>query len=169
MTTHVEVHHIARFISIDLDRQDAKLVARVNNSDFYPAFNIVSDSLHRNAILALCRIWDTQSDSANLNSLANMLSNSQVLADLARAGHPVDPKQIEKWQAEAAKVRDSDEVKALMTARHRALAHTANPNRAYKGKARVAIYGRRAPGNRVDNSHRRESERLHWLRLRPSV
>ena len=153
MTTHVEVHHTARVISIDLDLaiafyetffpsgQNAKLVARMNNSDFYPAFNIVSDSLHRNAILALCRIWDTQSDSANLNSLAKMLSKSQVLADLARAGHPVDPRQIEKWQADVAKVRDSEELKALMTARHRALAHTANPNRGYKGKARVAVYG----------------------------
>ena len=113
----------------------------MNNADFYPAFNIISDSLHRNAILALCRIWDTQSDSANLNSLAKMFSNSQVLADLSRAGHRVDPRQIAKWQADVAKVRDSEELKALMTARHRALAHTANPNRGYKGKARVAVYG----------------------------
>jgi hypothetical protein len=153
MTTNVEVHRAARVISIDLDLaiafyetfvpsgQDANLIARVNNSDFYPAFNIISDSLHRNAIMALCRIWDTQSDSANLHSLAKMFSNSQVLADLARAGHPVDSKQIETWQAEVAKVKDSDELQALMTARHRALAHTANPNKGYKGKARVAVYG----------------------------
>src|SRR5262249_10556007 len=56
-------------------------------------------------------------------------------------GHPVDSRQIETWQAEVAKVKDSDELQALMTARHRALAHTANPNKGYKGKARVAVYG----------------------------
>jgi hypothetical protein len=153
MTTNVEVHRIARVISIDLDLavafyetffpsgQDAKLIARVNKSDFHPAFNIISDSLHRNAIMALCRIWDTQPDSANLNSLAKMFGNNRVLADLARAGQAVDPKQMKRWQADVAKVKDSDELGALMTARHRALAHTANPNTGYKGRARVAVYG----------------------------
>jgi hypothetical protein len=95
--------------------QDATLIARVNRSDFYPAFNIVSDSLHRNAIMALCRIWDTQPDSANLNSLAKMFTNNQVLADIARAEHPVDPNQMKKWQADVAMVNTSDELKALMT------------------------------------------------------
>jgi AbiU2 len=113
----------------------------VNNSDFYPAFNIIADSLHRNAIMALCRIWDTQSDSANLNSLAKMFSNNQVLADIARATHPMDPKQMRKWQADVAKIKDSEELEALMTARHRALAHSASPNKGYKGKARIAVYG----------------------------
>jgi AbiU2 len=153
MPTNVEVPRTARVVSIDLDLavafyetflpsgQDAKLIARVNESDFYPAFNVISDSLHRNAIMALCRIWDTQSDSANLNSLAKMFRNNQVLTDLARAGHVVDPKQMKKWQADVAKVKDSDELEALMAARHRALAHTANPNKAYRGKARVAVYG----------------------------
>jgi hypothetical protein len=153
MTSTVEVHRTARVISIDLDLavafyetffpsgQDADLIARVNKSDFHPAFNIISDSLHRNAIMALCRIWDTQSDSANLNSLAKMLANNQVLADLARAGHAVDPKQTKKWHADVARVNDSDELEALMTARNRALAHTASPNKAYRGKARVAMYG----------------------------
>jgi hypothetical protein len=153
MATTVEVHRTARVISIDLDLavafyetffptgRDANLIARVNKSDFYPAFNIISDSLHRNAIMALCRIWDTQGDSANLNSLAKMFGNNQLLADLARAGPSVDPKQMKKWQADIDRVNDSDEFEALMTARHRALAHTANPNRAYRGKARVAMYG----------------------------
>jgi AbiU2/Schlafen, AlbA_2 len=154
MSTSIEIHGTARVISIDLDLavafyetffpsgQDAKLIARVNTGDFYPAFNVVSDSLHRNAIMALCRIWDTQPDSANLNSLAKMFGNNQVLANLARAGHAVVPKQMKKWQADVAKVKDSDELQALMDgARHRALAHTASPNKAYKGKARVAMYG----------------------------
>ena len=63
----VEVYRTAEAISEDLDLavafyetffpsgQDAKLIARVNKSAFHPAFNIVSDSLHRNAIMALCR------------------------------------------------------------------------------------------------------------------
>jgi hypothetical protein len=127
LTTNVNVRRTAMVINIDLDLavafyetffpsgQDATLIARVNRSDFYPAFNIVSDSLHRNAIMALCRIWDTQPDSANLNSLAKMFTNNQVLADIARAEHPVDPNQMKKWQADVAMVNTSDELKALMT------------------------------------------------------
>jgi hypothetical protein len=136
MSTSIEIHGTARVISIDLDLavafyetffpsgQDAKLIARVNTGDFYPAFNVVSDSLHRNAIMALCRIWDTQPDSVNLNSLAKMFGNNQVLANLARAGHAVVPKQMKKWQADVAKVKDSDELQALMTARATALLPT---------------------------------------------
>jgi hypothetical protein len=150
---NVELYRTASVISIDLDLavafyetffpsgQDADLIARMNKSDFYPAFNIISDSLHRNAIMAVCRIWDTRPDSANLNSLAKMLANNQVLADLARAGHPVDPKRLRKWYADVAQVNDSDELGALVAVRHRALAHTASPNKVYKDKARVAVYG----------------------------
>jgi hypothetical protein len=153
MTTNVEVYHTARAISRDLDEavafyetffpsgRDAKLIASVNKSAFHPAFNIVSDSLHRNAIMALCRIWDTQPDSANLNSLAKMFGNNQVLADFSRGGRTVDPKQMKRWQADIAKVKNSDELKALMRARHRALAHTASPYKRYKGKARGTVYG----------------------------
>jgi hypothetical protein len=153
MTTNVEVHRTARVITIDLDLavafyetffpsgQDADLIARVNKSDFHQAFNIISDSLHRNAIMALCRIWDTNPDSANLNSLARMFGNTQVLADLARASNTIDPQQMKKWQADVAKVKNSDELEASMMARHTALAQTASPNKGYKGKARAAVYG----------------------------
>jgi hypothetical protein len=34
---------------------------------------------------------------------------------------------MKKWKADVAKVNASDELEALMTARHRALAHTAGP------------------------------------------
>ena len=34
-----------------------------------------------------------------------------------------------------------EELEALRRARHRAIAHTATPNKLYKGKARVAQYG----------------------------
>lgn len=56
-----------RVISIDLDLalasyethlpsgQDADLISRVNKYAFYPAFNVISDALHRNTIIALCR------------------------------------------------------------------------------------------------------------------
>src|SRR5262249_47547719 len=99
MATIVELRRIAKVISIDLDHavafhetfvptgRDAGLIGRVNNTDFYPTFNIISDSLHRNAIMALCRIWDTQKDTANLNSLAKMFRNNHVLVELDKAGH----------------------------------------------------------------------------------
>jgi hypothetical protein len=153
VTTNIELYRTARVINIDLDLalafhetflpsgKDGALIAQINKSDFYPAFNIISDSLHRNVIFALCRTWDAQTDSANLNSLARMFRNNQVLADLSRARHPVDPKQMKKWQAEVKKVSDSEELQALITARHRALAHTASPNKGYRGKARGAVYG----------------------------
>jgi hypothetical protein len=80
-----------------------------------------------------------------------MLDSNQVLADLARAGHPVDPRLMKKWQADVSKVKNSDELEALMTARHRALAHTASPNKGYKGKARGRPVWRRAPGHGVDD------------------
>jgi hypothetical protein len=69
----------------------------VNKSAFHPAFKIVSASLHFTAIRALCRIWDTHPDSANRNSLAKLFGNTQVLADL-------DPKQMQRWQADIAKL-----------------------------------------------------------------
>jgi len=78
MACDLQIHRTVRAISIDLDLavtfyetyvpsgQDASLIDRVNKVAFYPAFNIISDSLHRNVILALCRIWDTRPDTANL-------------------------------------------------------------------------------------------------------
>jgi hypothetical protein len=131
-----DVRKVARVISVNLDHavafyemffpsgQDAGLIARMNRTDYYPAFNIISDALHREAIMALCRIWDTQSDSANLGALVSMLKNNQILADLARAGHTIDPDQLNKWRADVAEVKDSEELEAIMTARNRALAHT---------------------------------------------
>ena len=38
-------------------------------------------------------------------------------------------------------MRNSPEYRALLRARHRALAHTATPNEPYTGTARVANYG----------------------------
>jgi hypothetical protein len=80
MAANLETHRTVRAISIDLDLaiafyetyvpsgQDATLIDRINKVDFYPAFNIISVSLHQNVIMTLCRIWDTRTDTADLNS-----------------------------------------------------------------------------------------------------
>jgi hypothetical protein len=153
MAANLEIHRTVRAISIDLDlaiafyetyvpsSQDATLVDRMNKGDFYPAFNVISDSLHRNVIVTLCRIWDTRTDTADLNSLADEFRDPQVIADLEAIGHAVDPKQLNKWHAEINAVNKSSELLALKRARHRAIAHTATPNEPYRGKARVTQFG----------------------------
>jgi hypothetical protein len=121
--------------------QDVGLIDRVNNVDFCPAFNCISDALHRNVIMALCRIWDTRADTANLTRLASEFRDPKVIADLVSIGCKVDASQLKKWLTEIDAVSKSDELSALMRARHRALAHTPSPNVLYKGKARIAEYG----------------------------
>jgi hypothetical protein len=79
MAANLEIHRTVRAISIALDEaiayhetfvpsgQDAVLIDRINKMNLHPAFNIVSDSLHRSVIVTLCRIWDTRKDTANTN------------------------------------------------------------------------------------------------------
>jgi len=153
MPDNVEIRRTVRAISIDLDYaiafyetylptgQDAALIERINRVDFYPAFNVISDSLHQSVIVTLCRIWDTRRDTADLNSLADAFSDSAVIADLGAAGHTVDPSQTSKWLAEVDAVNKSAELAALKRARHRGIAHRATPNEPYNGAARVAQYG----------------------------
>jgi hypothetical protein len=121
--------------------QDKTLIDRMNKVDFYPTLNAISDSLHQSVVATLCRIWDTRRDTADLNSVAADFRDAQVIADLAAAGHAIDPGQLNKWLAEIEAVNKSDELLALKRARHRAIAHTATPNVAYHGPARVAQYG----------------------------
>jgi AbiU2 len=121
--------------------RDKALISRVNSVGLHPAFNIISDALHRNVFMALCRIWDRRRDTANLNRLADKFRDAKVLAALDNAGHKTDAKQVRKWLTEIDAVNKSDELSALKRARDRALAHTANPNEPYQGKARVADFG----------------------------
>jgi hypothetical protein len=153
MANNPEIHRTLRAISLDLDSaiafyetfvptgKDASLIDRINKVVFYPAFNIISESLHQSVIATLCRIWDTRSDTANLNSLADEFRDPKVMADLAAVGHVVDPQHLNKWLAEVDAVNKSDELLALKRARHRAIAHTATPNEPYRGRARIAQYG----------------------------
>ena len=148
-----ELHRKVRAISRDLDSaiayyemfvpsgQDKVLIDRINTVEFYPAFNIISESLHASTIATLCRIWDTRRDTADLNSLAAEFRDAAVIADLASAGHVIDPAQLDRWFADLDAVNKSDELLALKRARHRAIAHTATPNKLYQGTARVAQYG----------------------------
>jgi AbiU2 len=106
--------------------QDAGLIARINKVDYYPAFNVISDSLHQSVIVTLCRIWDTRRDTADLSSLADAFADSVVIADLAAAGHTIDPGQTSKWLAKIEAVNKSDELAALKRARHRGIAHRAD-------------------------------------------
>jgi AbiU2 len=151
--TNVELHRTIRAISITLDHtiafyetylpsgQDSLLINRVNRSDFYPAFNVISDALHREVILGLCRIWESRKDTANLNCLDAAFRDKKVLTDLMTVGHSMDMNALKKWRGEIKAARDSDELSALKRARDRALAHTASPNRVYEGNARVALFG----------------------------
>jgi hypothetical protein len=153
MPPNLELRRTVRSISINLDEaiasyetfvptgQDATLIGRMNTTDFYPAFNVISDALHRIVIATLCRIWDTRGDTADLNGLATDFRDAAVIAGLAAVGHVVAPGQLNKWLSEIDAVNKSDELLALKRARHRVIAHTATPNTAYQGKARVAQYG----------------------------
>jgi hypothetical protein len=150
---NAELHRTVRAISITLDHtiafyetylpsgQDSVLIERVNRSDFYQAFNVVSDALYREVILGLCRIWESRKDTANLICLDAAFRHKKVLADLTSAGHAMDMDALKKWQGEIEAGRNSDELSALKRARDRALAHTASPNGVYKGNARVALFG----------------------------
>lgn len=64
-----------------------------------------------------------------------------MLAELAAAGHAVDPAQMSRWLSEVEAVSKSNELAALKRARHRAIAHRATPNTPYQGLARLAQYG----------------------------
>jgi hypothetical protein len=153
MSANAEIHRTVRAISIDLDYaiafyetyvptgQDTALIDRVNKSDFYPAFNVISDSLHQSVVVTLCRIWDTRTDTADLNSLADAFGDAAVIGDLAAAGHAIDPGQLSKWLSEIDAVNKSNELAALKRARHRGIAHRATPNSPYRGAARGAVYG----------------------------
>ncbi len=153
MPANLELHHTVRAISIDLDYaiafyetyvptgQDAALIDRINQVDYYPAFNVISDSLHQSVIVTLCRIWDTRRDTADLNSLADDFRDAAVMVELAAIGHAVDPTQMSKWLSAVEAVNKSNELAALKRARHRAIAHRATPNTPYQGLARVAQYG----------------------------
>jgi hypothetical protein len=153
MPANVEIHRTVRAVSIDLDYaiafyetfvptgQDASLIDRINKVDFYPAFNVISDSLHQSVIVTLCRIWDTRRDTADLNSLADAFGDAAVIADLAAAGHMIDRGMLSRWLSDIDAVNKSDELAALRRERHRGIAHRATPNEPYKGAARGAVYG----------------------------
>lgn len=151
MSTDVEIRRTVRAIIDDLDRalayyetyvptgQDVSLINRINAGGFHPAFNIISDALHINAILALCRIWDGKKGTANLSRLANKIRRSA--AELARAGHTIDQQRLDKWLSAIEAGNKSSELLALRRVRNRALAHRADPNEEYNGKARPAVFG----------------------------
>jgi hypothetical protein len=121
--------------------QDVALIERINRSGFHPAFNTISDALHRSIILTLCRIWDTRDDTADINGIAFAFRDPVALAKLNHDGHATDAKAVKAWFKKVGAVRNSAEYRALLRARHRALAHTATPNEPYTGTARVAQYG----------------------------
>jgi AbiU2 len=149
----LELLRIVRAISIGLDEavayfetyvpsgQNRTLLDRINRTGFHPAFNVVSDALHRNVIMALCRIWDTRDDTADINTVARAFRDPDMLAKLRADGHAMDAKELKAWLKAVGAVNNSMEFRALKRARHRALAHTATPNVPYDGSARVAQYG----------------------------
>jgi hypothetical protein len=113
--------------------RDRDLIGRINAGGINPGYNVISESLHRSVILALCRIWDKSGDSVHIPSFVRALSKSSISA--AAKG------EIAKLKPAIDGVVDSDELEALKRLRHLYLAHTADPNKAYRGKARTAVYG----------------------------
>jgi uncharacterized protein YabN with tetrapyrrole methylase and pyrophosphatase domain len=138
MSVRTEILRTLREVTSDLDvaiafyqtfvptGQDAALIDRINKFKFVPAFNVISDSLHQSVTVALCRIWDTR--TADLNRLAVAFADAKVIAALAAAGYAIDPDQLNKWLSEIDAVNRSKELAALKRARHRSIAHRANPN-----------------------------------------
>jgi hypothetical protein len=151
MATEVEIRRTLRTLIADLDRaiafyetyvptgQDINLIDRINKTDFYPAYNIISEALHINAILTLCRLWDSKKETASLCQLASKFCRS--MDELSKAGHKIHPQKIDKWLRDVEAGNKSGELLALRRIRHRALAHRADPNNTYTGKARNAVYG----------------------------
>lgn len=70
MPANLELHRTVRAISVDLDYaiafyetyvptgQDTALIDRINKVDYYPAFNVISDSLHQSVIVTRFGIRD---------------------------------------------------------------------------------------------------------------
>jgi hypothetical protein len=153
MTSQIDILRVARRISIDLDEaiaayetfkptgSDRRLIARVNGTGFHPAFNAISDALHREIILALCRIWDPTKNTSNINWLVREICKPHLLNSYSQLQQDAIKKCHPRWQLTIQKTNNSARLKALKRARDRALAHSATPNQPYLGKARVAKYG----------------------------
>jgi hypothetical protein len=153
MTFQINILRVARRISIDLDEaiaayetfkptgSDRRLIARVNGAGFHPAFNAISEALHRETILALCRIWDPTKNTSNINWLVREICKSHLLSSYSQSQQDAIKKGHPRWQLTIEKTNNSARFKALKRARDRAFAHSASPNQPYLGKARVAKYG----------------------------
>jgi hypothetical protein len=125
MATNVEIHQTVRAIGLSLDEtiafyetyapsaQNPALIERVNQCGLHPAFNVISDALHRETIIGLCRIWDEGRGTATLKHLAGKFSNARVLADLKSAGRSIDATALGKWVANVDAGRKLDELSAL--------------------------------------------------------
>lgn len=153
MSTSVWLHMTTRAISLNLveaiagrelfqlTSKDSDLIKQVNSAGANPGFNVISESLHKGVILALCRIWEIDSISANVPSLAKKLGKDQVVRELEEGGRAIDRSELASWQRTVRDARDSEELKALVRLRNSAIAHTQSPQRLYVGKARRAQYG----------------------------
>lgn len=151
--SNLELHRMVRAISIDLDYaiafyetfvptgRDTSLINRINKSDFYPAFNMISNSLHQSVVVTLCRIWDNRTDTADLNSLAGAFGEANVIAGLVASGQAIDPGQLRTWLSEVDAVNKSDELAALKILRHKSIAHRESPNVQRPRAVRGAVYG----------------------------
>jgi hypothetical protein len=152
---NIDLHRTLRAISIDLGLaissyetfaptgQDVSLIVRVTESGLYSPFKVISDSLHQSVVVTLCRIWDTRSDTADLNSVAHAFRNAKVIGDLAASGHTIDPGQLSNWLSDIGAVNRSGELLALKKLRHKGIAHRETPNLRHQpaGQVRGAVYG----------------------------
>lgn len=121
--------------------RDTELIARVNAGAVNLGFNVISESLHKAVIMALCRLWDRRADTASLPWLDREMRKSATLRALDDDVGEIDREELRRWHTEVQNTLRMEELKALQGARGRAIAHTANPSRLYQGRSRRAVYG----------------------------
>lgn len=88
-----------------LTGRDRALITKVNNGRVHPGYNVISESLHRSTILALCRLWDKSGDSVHIPKFVRVLAGSSISV-AAKV-------EIAKLKKQIGSVEQSDELEAL--------------------------------------------------------
>lgn len=92
-------------------------------------------ALHQSTVLALCRIWERQPDTANLPLLKDRLGRSRIQQDLSEAlQKQFDINTFHAWAADVEAMARSKEVRAIKRVRNELYAHRSNPNELSKSQ-----------------------------------
>jgi hypothetical protein len=121
--------------------RDSTLIQRINTAGINAGFNVISDSLHHSAIIALCRIWDKRRDVASLWTMKRRLENPRLIDEINDGPKKIDAAQVAMWSRKVEQAGKSEEVEAIKASRDFWLAHTKAPDHPYSGAARAEVYG----------------------------